>query len=190
MGNALRNKVIQFHEKIVFDFLKKIRNYLVANPIYNETRLQENERLIIWDKFIRRLNIRSIIEIDLFHRVKRRNKFLHGSKSFARKLDSWMRGVCRGRRIYEALILHALESVNEGEEEAEEEKTRLFGLTISPFAPDFSLHVESTTWAYNVGAVNKPHLHIRINKTDGPICMLSAFNLFLFFFLFFYSNEP
>ena len=32
MGNALRNKVIQFHEKIVFDFLKKIRNYLVANP--------------------------------------------------------------------------------------------------------------------------------------------------------------
>lgn len=101
-----------------------------------------------------------------------------------------MRGVCRGRRIYEALILHALESVNEGEEEAEEEKTRLFGLTISPFAPDFSLHVESTTWAYNVGAVNKPHLHIRINKTDGPICMLSAFNLFLFFFLFFYSNEP
>lgn len=114
---------------------------------------------------------------------------MHGSKSFARKLDSWMRGVCRGRRIYEALILHALESVNEGEEEAEEEKTRLFGLTISPFAPDFSLHVESTTWAYNVGAVNKPHLHIRINKTDGPICMLSAFNLFLFFF-FFYSNEP
>lgn len=101
-----------------------------------------------------------------------------------------MRGVCRGRRIYEALILHALESVNEGEEEAEEEKTRLFGLTISPLAPDFSLHVESTTWAYNVGAVNKPHLHIRINKTDGPICMLSAFNLFLFFFLFFYSNEP
>ena len=30
---TLRNKVIQFHEKIVFDFLKKIRNYLVANPI-------------------------------------------------------------------------------------------------------------------------------------------------------------
>ena len=28
MGNTL-----QFHEKIVFDFLKKIRNYLVANPI-------------------------------------------------------------------------------------------------------------------------------------------------------------
>ena len=30
MGNTLQNKVIQFHEKIVFDFLKKIRNYLVA----------------------------------------------------------------------------------------------------------------------------------------------------------------
>ena len=36
MGNTLRNKVIQFHEKIVFDFLKKIRNYLVANPIKKE----------------------------------------------------------------------------------------------------------------------------------------------------------
>ena len=34
MGNTLQNKVIQFHEKIIFDFLKKIRNYLVANPIY------------------------------------------------------------------------------------------------------------------------------------------------------------
>ena len=34
MGNTLQNKVIQFHEKIVFDFLKKIRNYLVANPIF------------------------------------------------------------------------------------------------------------------------------------------------------------
>ena len=33
MGNALQNKVIWFHEKIVFDFLKKIRNYLVANSI-------------------------------------------------------------------------------------------------------------------------------------------------------------
>ena len=36
MGNTLQNKVIQFHEKTVFDFLKKIRNYLVANPIDND----------------------------------------------------------------------------------------------------------------------------------------------------------
>ena len=36
MGNTLRNKVIYFHEKIVFNFRKKIRNYLVANPIFFE----------------------------------------------------------------------------------------------------------------------------------------------------------
>ena len=38
MSNILQNKFIQFHEKIVFDFLKKIRNYLVANPILSKER--------------------------------------------------------------------------------------------------------------------------------------------------------
>ena len=37
MGNTLQNKIIYFHEKIVFDFLKKIRNYLIANPIYSRS---------------------------------------------------------------------------------------------------------------------------------------------------------
>ena len=46
MGNTLRNKVIQFHEKIVFDFLKKIRNYLVANPIFSDRIGRGNERIV------------------------------------------------------------------------------------------------------------------------------------------------
>ena len=36
---TLRNKVIYFHEKIVFNFRKKIRNYLVANIIFQNPRL-------------------------------------------------------------------------------------------------------------------------------------------------------
>ena len=42
MGNTLQNKVIQFHEKIVFDFLKEIRNYLVANPIIRNFSFSKN----------------------------------------------------------------------------------------------------------------------------------------------------
>ena len=45
MGNLLQNKVIEFHKKIVFDFLKKIRNYLVANLILSITNF---EGLPIW----------------------------------------------------------------------------------------------------------------------------------------------
>ena len=41
MGYTLQNKVIQFHEKIVFDFLKKFRNYLVANPIFYFLRISK-----------------------------------------------------------------------------------------------------------------------------------------------------
>ena len=42
MGNTLQNKVIQFHEKIVFDFLKEIRNYLVANSIIRNFSFSKN----------------------------------------------------------------------------------------------------------------------------------------------------
>lgn len=37
MDNTLLNKVISFYEKIVFFFLKEIRNYLVANIIHIES---------------------------------------------------------------------------------------------------------------------------------------------------------
>lgn len=36
MGNTLQNKVVKYHEKIVFDFLKRIRNYLVANQTFHK----------------------------------------------------------------------------------------------------------------------------------------------------------
>ena len=54
MGNTLQNKVIyKFHEKIVFDFLKKIRNYLVANPIIriDQRNREESEEEMIRQTF-------------------------------------------------------------------------------------------------------------------------------------------
>ena len=54
MGNTLQNKVIyKFHEKIVFDFLKKIRNYLVANPII---RIDQRNREESEEEMIRKLS--------------------------------------------------------------------------------------------------------------------------------------
>ena len=54
MGNTLQNKVIYFHEKIVFDFLKKkIRNYLVANPI--------NYRIYIYNLWLKMQEYKVII---------------------------------------------------------------------------------------------------------------------------------